>query len=112
MFQNIKNKIRNDIVKRLNYVSARIRDEDIYRNLLSIKSSTCEISQTGKKYCLILRKINSINRIKFISKDSGNSDSTPKEAKQNPKEAEQKLSNQFAKETEIFSCCGDYYFFK
>ena len=56
MFQNTKNKIRNDIVKRFNYVSERIRDEDIYRNLLSIKSSTCEISQTGKKYCLNLIK--------------------------------------------------------
>jgi hypothetical protein len=56
MFQNIKNKLRNEIVKRLNYVSARIRDEDIYRNLLSITSGTCEISQTGKKYYLNLRK--------------------------------------------------------
>jgi len=48
MCQNNKNKVRNDIIKRLNFVSARIRDEEIYKNLLSIKDSVCDVTNSGK----------------------------------------------------------------
>jgi hypothetical protein len=50
MCKNIRIKIRNDIMNRFSFVTARIRDESIYKNLQTIKNSVCEetICDSGK----------------------------------------------------------------
>jgi hypothetical protein len=51
MCKNNRIKIRNDIMNRFDFVTARIRDESVYKNLLEIKNSACEktICDSGKK---------------------------------------------------------------
>jgi hypothetical protein len=51
MCKNNRIKIRNDIMNRFDFVTARIRDESVYKNLLAIKNSACEktICDSGKK---------------------------------------------------------------
>ena len=50
MCKNNRIKIRNDIMNRFSFVTARIRDESIYKNLLTLKNSVCEetICDSGK----------------------------------------------------------------